>query len=100
MPLTYGMKSKSNAGLLPHDLDSVTVELGVDKEITEAATGLSSLGGVGGIVDDVLRHFRYFLSLFVCKYIIACGIEIVNPFLGIYMIFTVSGCAGQTKYNY
>lgn len=94
------MKSKSNAGLLPHDLDLVTVELGVDEEITEVVMGLSGLGGVGDVVDDVLRHFRYFLSLFVCEYIIAYGIEIVNPFLGIYTIFTVSGCAGQTKYNY
>ena len=62
--------------------------------------GLSGLAGVGGVVDDVLRHFRYFLSFFVCEYIIACGIEIVNPFLGVYTIFTVSGCVGRAKYNY
>lgn len=57
--------------------------------------GLNGLGGVGGVVDDVLRHFRYFLSLFVCEYIIACGIEIVNPFLGVYTIFTVFGMHGS-----
>ena len=92
--------NSNRAGLLPHDLDLVAVELGVNEEIVEVAMGLSGLGSVGGVVDDVLRHFRYFLSLFVCEYIIACGIEIVNPFLGVYIIFTVSGCTGQTKYNY